>query len=192
MSWTTPTIDRLASEGIKLENYFTSYSCVPARGAFLTGRYPIRLGLWEAGEGAELPLEETTIAQELQSAGYRTYIVGKWHMGFSTPEHTPTYRGFDSSYTFWNGAIDYWNKTYSGYLDLHSGVDLVTDEDEISPSLHNGYLMQTKAEVAITDHAENYADQPMFLYYAMQLIHGDWTAPDVFKDRCGVPSGGWS
>ena len=63
MAWTTPTIDRLASEGVKLENYFTAYSCIPARGALLTGRYPIRLGLWAAGEGAEMPLTEVTLAQ---------------------------------------------------------------------------------------------------------------------------------
>eukprot|EP01035_Chromulina_nebulosa_P020042 gene20042-26022_t len=50
MGWTTPTIDRLAAEGVTLDNYFSYYSCVPSRGAFLTGRYNIRLGLAEARE----------------------------------------------------------------------------------------------------------------------------------------------
>ena len=188
MSWTTPTIDRLASEGIKLENYFTSYSCIPARGALLTGRYPIRLGLWETGEGAELPLSETTLAQELQSAGYRTYMVGKWHLGFSTSHHTPPYRGFDWSYSYWNGAVDYWTKQYGFYTDLHFNSDLVTDMTELSSDLHNGYLMELKAEEAIKEHVINYPNQPMFLYYAMQLIHGVWAAPDIYKERCGIPS----
>jgi arylsulfatase A-like enzyme len=189
LNWTTPTIDRLAGEGVKLENYFTLYSCVPARGAFLTGRYPIRLGLWNQFDGAELPLSEITIGQEMQSAGYRTYLVGKWHQGFSTIQKTPAYRGFDSSYSYWNGFVDYWSKTYGLYLDLHNGEDLVTDADEVSSDLHNGILMETKAEAAIADHAANYSGQPMFLYYAMQLIHGVWDAPDSYLKRCGMPEG---
>lgn len=187
MNWTTPNIDRLAAEGLQLENYFTSYLCTPSRGALLTGRYPIRLGLGESGENSELPLSEITLAQEMQSAGYRTYMVGKWHLGYSTAAHTPAQRGFDSSYTYYNGFVDYWTKEFGNYIDLHNGEDLVTDLDEISSDLHNGYLMETKAEAAIADHATNYSDQPMFLYYAMQLIHGVWSAPDVFLDRCGVP-----
>eukprot|EP00595_Chromulina_sp_UTEXLB2642_P000323 CAMPEP_0196761698 /NCGR_PEP_ID=MMETSP1095-20130614/1002_1 /TAXON_ID=96789 ORGANISM="Chromulina nebulosa, Strain UTEXLB2642" /NCGR_SAMPLE_ID=MMETSP1095 /ASSEMBLY_ACC=CAM_ASM_000446 /LENGTH=1008 /DNA_ID=CAMNT_0042111583 /DNA_START=472 /DNA_END=3501 /DNA_ORIENTATION=- len=187
MDWTTPTIDRLASEGVTLDNYFTYYSCVPSRGAFLTGRYSIRLGLWQARESAELPLTETTIAQEMQSAGYRTYMVGKWHMGFSTTSHLPSSRGFDYYYGYLNGFVDYWTKEYGGYLDLHENTELVTDDDEISSDYHNGYLLQSKAEYAIADHATNYPNQPMFMYYAMQLIHGVWSAPDEFLDRCGYP-----
>ena len=181
-------MDRLAAEGVKLENYFTYYTCIPSRGALLTGRYPIRLGLWQSYGGTELPLNETTLAQEMQSAGYRTYMVGKWHLGFSTPEHTPTYRGFDSSYSYWNGFVDYWTKSYGEYHDLHNGTELITDLAELSTELHNGYLMQTKAEKAIQNHVENYSNQPMFLYYPMQLIHGVWSAPESFLERCGMPS----
>jgi arylsulfatase A-like enzyme len=188
MSWTTPTIDNLAAEGISLENYYTAYSCIPARGAFLTGRYPIRLGLWESGEGAQLPLNETTLGQEMKSAGYRTYMIGKWHLGYSTNQHTPTMRGFDYYYGYWNGYVDYWTKEYGDYLDLHEGIELVTDESEIDATLHNGYLLQSKAEMVIKDHAANFADEPMFLYYAMQLIHGVWSAPQTFLDRCGSPT----
>jgi arylsulfatase A-like enzyme len=114
-------------------------------------------------------------------------MVGKWHLGYSTVQHTPPQRGFDYYYGYLNGYVDYWTKSYGGYLDLHENTDLVTNEDEIDPTLHNGYLMQTKAEAVIADHAENYADQPMFLYYAMQLIHGVWSAPQDYLDRCGMP-----
>jgi arylsulfatase A-like enzyme len=187
MNWATPTIDRLAGEGIKLENYYTEKSCIPARGALLTGKYSFKLGLWLSGEGAELPLNETTLAEELQSAGYRTYMVGKWHLGFSSQMHQPTRRGFDSFYGYLNGAVDYWTKSYGSFLDLHENDQLVTNKKETDPELHNGYLMQMKAEAAIAEHAENYADQPMFLYYAMQLIHGVWSAPEAYVERCGVP-----
>ena len=189
LSWTTPTIDRLAAQGVKLENYYTGYSCVPARGAFLTGRYPIRLGLWQAQDGAELPLTEVTLGQEMKSAGYQTYMVGKWHLGFSTLQHCPKQRGFDSVYGYWNGFVDYWTKFYGTSLDLHNGPTLVTASNELSSGLHNGILLQTKAEAAIADHALNYPTKPMFLYYAMQLIHGVWKAPQSYLDRCGVPTG---
>jgi arylsulfatase A-like enzyme len=138
----------------------------------------------EQHEDAELPLDETTLAEELKSAGYRTYMVGKWHLGMSTSNHLPVSRGFDYHYGFLNGFIDYYNKSFADYLDLRDGYDIVTEESEIDHHLHAGYLFQSKAENVIDDHATNFPDTPMFLYYAMQLIHGDWTAPKVYTDRC--------
>ena len=82
MPFVTPTIDALMDEGVSLTNYYAYEMCGPARGAFLTGRYAFRLGMQNAtnerGIKAEMALEEITIGQEMQSAGYRTYIVGKW------------------------------------------------------------------------------------------------------------------
>lgn len=78
LNWTTPTFDRLLSEGVLLENYNTYHICSPSRAAFLTGRFSLRLGIQALGP--ELPLEEVTLAEELKSAGYRTYLIGKWHL----------------------------------------------------------------------------------------------------------------
>ena len=69
MDWTTPNIDRLAKEGIKLENYYTSVYCLPSRTALMTGRYPFRQGTWNNNYESELPGGESTIAEELQSEG---------------------------------------------------------------------------------------------------------------------------
>ena len=184
LTWTTPTIDRLASQGIKLSNYWTSCLCSPSRGSLMTGRYPFRLGLSEEKAGGELPLAEVTLAEELKAAGYRTYLVGKWHLGMSSTARLPTYRGFDYFYGFLNGFVDYWTKEYSGYLDLQNGDALETDQALISSDLHNAYLMSCKTVDAINTHATTYKTQPMFLYAALQLIHEDWAAPQVFIDRC--------
>ena len=72
MDWTTPNIDRLAKEGIKLENYYTSVYCLPSRTALMTGRYPFRQGTLNNNYESELPKDESTIAEELQSEGRPT------------------------------------------------------------------------------------------------------------------------
>ena len=71
----TPNIDKLATEGVLLTNYFTNWLCGPSRASFLTGRYPVRTGFWSAPNETNLPANESTIAQEMKDAGYRTALV---------------------------------------------------------------------------------------------------------------------
>jgi arylsulfatase A len=100
----TPNIDRLAGQGQRWTNFYAASAvCTPSRGSLLTGRLPARLGL-EGAPGTPnvffpfstggLPLEETTIAELLRSAGYATALVGKWHLGFPA-EYSPNAQGFD-------------------------------------------------------------------------------------------------
>ena len=124
----------------------------------------------------------------MKSAGYRTYLVGKWDLGFSTSAHLPTRRGFDYFYGYLNGVIDYWTKNFETHLDLHENEDLVTDADAISPTLHAAHLFQRKAEAAIASHAAGYPGTPMFLLYPTQLIHSPWDAPSSYLDRCAMPT----
>ncbi|XP_006903244.1 PREDICTED: arylsulfatase H [Elephantulus edwardii] len=107
----TPHIDRLASEGVRLTQHLAAASvCTPSRAAFLTGRYPIRSGMasdsnlnrvlpWLGGSGG-LPTNETTFAKLLQHRGYRTGLIGKWHLGLNCAtrdDHCshPLNHGFD-------------------------------------------------------------------------------------------------
>ena len=186
MTWTTPMIDKLASEGIILNNYFTHESCAPSRGALMTGRQAVRLGLSGAADefGPELPLSEVTLAQELKSAGYMTNLIGKWHLGMSSSARTPTYRGFDYFYGFYNSYIDYWTKTYQGYIDLHENLDAVLDAAALDDNLFSQHLFQEKAEKAISEHAKNYPASPMFLLYSMQIVHAPYEAPAEYTARC--------
>ena len=108
----TPTCDTLAREGIYLENYYVLPSCSPTRAALLSGRYPLHTGIhtWiEAISTAHLPLDEETLAQVLKRANYTTHAVGKWHVGHSSWNQTPTFRGFESFYGFYLGGQDYFS-----------------------------------------------------------------------------------
>lgn len=182
MTWTTPTIDRLAEEGIHISNYYTNEVCAPSRASLMTGRYVLRLGVFS--NVAELPLTEVTLAEELKSAGYRNYMIGKWHLGLSTPTHLPINRGFDYFYGFLLGDSHYWSKKYGKFFDLMENDQSVTKKSELDNSLHSAYLFQSKAEDAIKFHAENYPTTPMFLYYSFQLIHSPWTVPLKYLERC--------
>lgn len=148
----------------------------------MTGRYALRLGVYSNYD--ELPLTETTLAEELKTAGYRNYLVGKWHLGQSSTNYFPTNRGFDYFYGFVNAYATYWDKTYDTYVDIFENNEPVQDEAVLDKSYHSAYIYQNKAEEAIKSHAESYSDQPMFLYYAMQLNHFPWTAPEEYLRRC--------
>lgn len=98
----TPHIDRLANEGTRLTDfYMTSPVCTPSRVALFTGRHPARVGfetlLWPTSSGG-LPHSEQTVAEVLRDNGYRTALMGKWHLGHSEPAYLPMFHGFEEWY----------------------------------------------------------------------------------------------
>lgn len=106
----TPSIDRLATEGVRFTNAFTPTPvCSPSRVTLLTGRYGTEVGItdWispaEADAGLGLPAGTITWPALLQQAGYRTGLVGKWHLG-SRPEFHPTRHGYGWFYGFLAGG----------------------------------------------------------------------------------------
>ena len=107
---------------------------------------------------------------------------------YSSLARWPTYRGFDSFYGYLNGFIDPFTKTYLDYFDLHSGENQVDHADEIDGSLHTAFLFQAKVEEALSYHNANHNAEPMFLYYATQLMHWPYNAPSTYTERCAGKS----
>ena len=92
----TPRLDKLAADGIRLNNFNVEFSCTVSRAALMTGRYAIRTG---ATQGAGMTLWEVTLAEALKSIGYATALFGKWHLGGDRPEgRDPSQQGFDEYY----------------------------------------------------------------------------------------------
>jgi arylsulfatase A-like enzyme len=174
----TPNIDKLAEQGSVLESYYVQPLCSPTRAAFLTGRYPMRYGL-QSGvvkPWAEygLPLEETTLAQDLHAAGYVTGIFGKWHLGLIAPEYLPTRRGFDHQYGHYNGALDYFKHERDGGFDWHQDDKVNHDE---------GYSTDLIGEHAAEFVRDNAGKRPFFLYVPFNAVHAPYQPPKGGTDE---------
>jgi arylsulfatase A-like enzyme len=93
----TPSIDSIAAQGIRLDNFNVEFSCTVSRAALMTGRYAVRAG---AAQPTGITLWETTLAEGLKSVGYQTALFGKWHLGGATwiRNRTPIDQGFDEWY----------------------------------------------------------------------------------------------
>jgi len=167
----TPNLDKLCAQGIKFMNAYASAPvCTPTRVAFMTGRYPARLtvGLFEPiAESAKdsavglLP-ENPSIAGLMKKAGYETYLVGKWHLGYREL-CSPNRNGFEYFYGFKAGAIDYTS---------HSD-DLYENENKIT---QDGYTTDLWADKAIEIITKKHT-RPFFLSVMFNAPHWPWQGP---------------
>ena len=174
----TPNIDALAVAGTRLKRFYVMPVCSPTRGALLTGRHPTRLGLqcgvvrpW-ATHG--LPTDERTLPQALKEVGYKTAVVGKWHLGHSSAGYLPTKRGFDHQYGHYNGALDYFTHIRDGGHDWHRN-DLRNDDQ--------GYTTQLLAKEASRIIQQHDQTHPLFLYVPFNAPHTPIQAPQEYIDR---------
>jgi arylsulfatase A-like enzyme len=178
----TPNIDRIAREGQKWTNFYTACSvCSPSRGALLTGRYPIRIGLgpvkyrvfFPESTGG-LPSGEITIAEMLKEKGYQTGIIGKWHLGHR-PEHLPTRQGFDYYYgiPYSNDmdAVNWSLKTFFSEPDFNMwNVPLMENETIIERPTNQHTITKRYTEKAVEFITQN-KDKPFFLYFPHSMVH---------------------
>ena len=158
----TPVLDKLAKEGLRLTDFYAGATiCTPSRMALLTGAYPSRLG-WQGGVvgyGLKtqngLAPQARTMADVFNEAGYRTALIGKWHLG-DTPELHPMGQGFELSY-----FID---KSNNQTKKLWRGRELEADPFD------NRRLTENFINEAITFIKLN-AEKPFFLYLPFSAPH---------------------
>ena len=170
----TPAIDSIAACGLRFtQAYASSPVCTVARTALVTGRYPQRLqvGLEEPlaggrGRSADvgLPPEHPTLPSLLHRAGYRTLLIGKWHLGF-LPKFGPLQSGYEHFYGFRAGATDY----------FHHGVDFWSDDTPIHQEGYLTDLLGQRAVDAIDDFAKTKA--PFLISLHFNAPHWPWEGP---------------
>jgi arylsulfatase A-like enzyme len=176
----TPHLDRLASEGVRFtQGYSASPVCTPTRCAFVTGRYPARtpVGLeeplaWkrqlvEQKRDVGLAPEHPTVASLLKAAGYRTALVGKWHLGY-LPKYSPLKSGFAEFFGIMSGAADFFT-----HRDANGEPDLF--EAEVSVE-RVGYMTDLLTERAV-EYLRRRHDAPFFLSLNYTAPHWPWEGP---------------
>ena len=177
----TPNIDELAATGMRLEQFYAQPMCTPTRAALMTGRYPFRYGLQTAVIPASntlgnygLATDEYTIAQALGDGGYRTAIVGKWHLGHADRKYWPRQRGFDSQYGPLIGEVDYFTHEVEGVVDWYRDNNVVKEP---------GYTTTLLGDEAVRLIESNDRKKPLFLYLAFNAPHTPYQAPPEYLDR---------
>lgn len=173
--YATPTLDKLASEGMRFtQAYAIAPVCTPTRVGLMTGQYPARqrAGLWEPirskfkNEGLDTAFP--TLPSRLHAAGYHTGLVGKWHLGQESA-FSPTAHGFDQSFAILSGAADYVSHHSTEPGDPNGPLILFQDGKEVHT---DGYLTDM-----FTKQAESFirsAKQPFFLNLEYNAPHWPW------------------
>lgn len=168
----TPHIDAIGKQGIALTACYTpSPVCSPTRASLLTGRYPRRMGIdgvFFPDSYTGMPPSEVTMAEVLKTRGYRTGIVGKWHLGHHLP-FLPLQQGFEEYY-----GIPYSN-------DMQAPVYLHNNEVD-SLEIDQRYTTQTYTRKAV-DFIRRHRDSPFFLYIPHSMPHVPIYASEPFVGR---------
>jgi arylsulfatase A-like enzyme len=186
----TPNLDRLAARGARLTQWYTnSPVCSPSRCALFTGQYPVRHQIMNF-----LPARATldvkglqpgavTLPGELKKAGYRTALVGKWHLG-SSPESRPLQHGFDEHFGFYSGWLDYYSHRYYN-MARTSPEQIFHDLWRNNEPVHQDpdYLtdMLTREAKAFIERQPK--DRPFFLALTHGAPHYPMIAPKKYMDR---------
>src|SRR5688572_28612764 len=181
--YTTPNLDRLATQGMRFTNaYSAAPVCTPTRVGFHTGRYPARLpvgleepiheraALGERVKTTGIPLSHPTVSSLIKSAGYDTALVGKWHMGY-LPYFSPLKFGFDEFFGIMSGAVDHFS-----HRDMRNDLDLYEGDVTVDRA---GYMTDLLTDRAV-DYIKRPHTRPFYLSLHYTAPHWPWEgAKDV-------------
>ena len=188
----TPSIDKLATDGVRLANFHTTALCSPTRACLLTGRNHHRSGMGRVADLAvgfpgywgKPPKENGYLSEILRSRGYATYAVGKWHLTPEDQTHMaasrstwPLGRGFDRWYGFHGG------ETHQFVPALYHDNHCVRPPRSIDDGYHLSADLADRAIEFVGDQRAVDADQPFFLYLCTGACHSPHQAPREWIDR---------
>jgi len=168
----TPHIDSLARDGVTLDRFYVCPVCSPTRAELLTGRYHPRTGVRGVSTGQErMDLDERTIAEAFQAAGYATGAFGKWHNGSQWPYH-PMARGFDDYFGHTSG---HWGEYFDAPLERRGRMERT-----------RGYIVDVCTDEALAFIDLNHK-KPFFCYVPFTTPHSPWAVPEEdwkrFQDK---------
>lgn len=196
----TPAIDRMAAEGIRLDSFYVSPVCSPTRAALMTGSHPARVGIGGVlfpRNNTGLNPEEITLPEILQTHGYATALIGKWHLG-NQDMFQPLNHGFDYWYGTPSSNSQFYHPTIKQYAadcvfrEGYTREGIVNKETAPCPLVRDNVVIEvpadqtrftqryTKEAIAFIEQNRN---RPFFLYLAHNMPHIPLhTSPD-FVDR---------
>jgi arylsulfatase A-like enzyme len=170
----TPSLDRLAAEGVQLDRFYTTPICSPTRAALMTGRDPMRLGV---AYGVIMPWhtigihpDEMFLPEAFRKVGYQTAMVGKWHLGHAQETYHPNRRGFEHFYGHLHTEVGYFPPfANQGGRDFQRNGETIADEG------YETFLLGKEGARWIRDRDEN---RPFLLYMPFIAPHTPLEAPD--------------
>lgn len=179
----TPNIDAFYAKSTRFTDFQVSPTCAPTRAALMSGNHEFRAGVTHTIMQRErMNLNVFTFPQALQSAGYKTALFGKWHLG-DEEKYLPYNRGFDEVLMLGGGGIG-----QTEYGDFPPNEENVYFDNVL---LHNDMIVQTKG--FCTDlffdatlgwiKQQNKSEQPFFAYVSLNAPHGPFVAPDNYTKR---------
>ena len=207
----TPNINRIASEGLRFTDAHSPASwCTPTRYGLLTGRYPFRTTLnWRSRPVIEEG--RLTLPAMLAEHGYRTAMVGKWHLGFTVEDLAEAHHGgpVDRGFASWFGipaSLDIPPYYYiKGNRAVAPPTDSIGDMNTkgwspiqgefwraggLAPGFKHIEVLPTlteRAEQEILTHGKSHRERPLFLYFALPAPHTPWVPTTEFAGRSKVP-----